>query len=188
VYGELRMILQCMQWDQPSRRAQRWILKSSAHLASLEALCQQFPEALIIMSHRDPLQTVPSVCSLMTMLHALECDRVDKVEVGRFTAKRWAWNLSRFTQSRARLPSDRFHDVRYRQLVQEPVEEVGRVFARLGEKLTSEAAASINQRLESNRRDKRPAHQYSLGEFGLSEAELLRDFAEYRTAFLNSGP
>ena len=30
-----------------------------AHLASLEALCREFPDALIIMNHRDPLQTVP---------------------------------------------------------------------------------------------------------------------------------
>lgn len=186
VYSELRTVLQFMQWDQSSRRAQRWILKSSAHLASLEALCREFPDALIIMNHRDPLQTVPSVCSLMTMLHALECDQVDKVVVGQFTAKRWAWNLSRFTRLRATLPPDRFHDMGYRTLLHDPIPEVGRVFARLGETLTAEARTAVTQWLESNRRDKRPSHEYSLSEFGLSEEGLRHDFAEYRATFLSA--
>ena len=57
----------------------------------------------------------------MTMLHALECDQVDKVVVGQFTAKRWAWNLSRFTRLRATLPPDRFHDMGYRTLLHDPI-------------------------------------------------------------------
>jgi hypothetical protein len=184
VYAELRRVLQFMQWDDPTRRAKRWILKSSAHLASLGALCAEFPEALIIMSHRDPLQTVPSVCSLMTMLHALESEQIDKIMVGRFTAKRWAWNLERFMEWRSRLPAARFYDIPYRDLMEDPVAAVGHVLTRLGEPLTPLTAATIDSWLEANRRDKRPRHLYTLAEFGLSEDELRTDFKAYRSMFL----
>jgi hypothetical protein len=184
VYAELRKVLQFMQWDDPTRCAKRWILKSSAHLASLGALCAEFPEALIIMSHRDPLQTVPSVCSLMTMLHALESDQMDKIIVGRFTAKRWAWNLERFMEWRSKLPAARFYDIPYRGLMEDPVSAVGRVLTRLGEPLTASTAAEIDSWLDANRRDKRPQHRYTLAEFGLSEDELRTDFKAYRSMFL----
>jgi hypothetical protein len=184
VYAELRKVLQFMQWDDPTRRDKRWILKSSAHLASLGALCAEFPEALIIMSHRDPLQTVPSVCSLMTMLHALESDQMDKIIVGRFTAKRWAWNLERFMELRSRLPAARFYDIPYRDLMEDPVSAVGRVLTRLGEPLTASTAAEIDGWLDANRRDKRPQHRYTPAEFGLSEDELRTDFKAYRSMFL----
>jgi hypothetical protein len=184
VYRELRAVLQFMQWDDRTRGAKRWILKSSAHLASLGALCAEFPEALVIMSHRDPLQTVPSVCSLMTMLHALESDQVDKVIVGRFTARRWAWNLERFMEWRWGLPAERFYDIPYRDLMQDPVTAVGRVLARLGEQLTPAAGGAIDSWLDANRRDKRPEHRYTLAEFGLSEDELRSDFKDYRSVFL----
>src|ERR1700733_12974968 len=113
VYTELRTVLQFMQGNEPVRRSQRWILKSSAHLASLDGLCQEFPEALIVMNHRDPLQTVPSVGSLMTMLHGLGCDPVNRITVGRFTDDRWAWNLTRITEFRKTLPGTRFCDIDY---------------------------------------------------------------------------
>jgi hypothetical protein len=185
VYRELRKVLQFMQWDDRTRHAKRWILKSSAHLASLGALCDEFPEALIIMSHRDPLQTVPSVCSLMTMLHALECEQVAKIVVGRFTAKRWAWNLERFMEWRSRLPAARFHDIPYRDLIEEPVAAVSHVLSRLGEEITPSTRAAIDSWLDANRRDKRPQHRYTLAEFGLFDDELRTDFKKYRSVFLH---
>jgi hypothetical protein len=99
---------------------------------------------------------------------------------------RWAWNLLRFTQLRARLPPERFYDMGYRELLHDPIPEVGRVFARLGEGVTAEARTSVAQWLENNRRDKRPAHEYSLSEFRLSEEGLRHDFAEYRATFLGA--
>lgn len=184
VYQELRSVLQFMQWNEPARRAQRWILKSSAHLASLEALCAEFPDALVIMNHRDPLQTVPSLCSLMTMLHGIECEKLDKVTVGRSIAKRWAWNLQRFTELRARLPAARFLDMNYRGLIDDAVNEVGKVFERLGEPLNAQTQAAIGGWLAKNNRDKRPPHRYTLAEFGLTEDELLHSFADYRSTYV----
>jgi hypothetical protein len=181
-YRELRTVMQFMQWYQPARRSQRWVLKSSAHLASLEGLTMEFPEALVIMGHRDPAQTIPSLCSLITMLHGLERGQVDKVTVGRWIAERWAWNLDRYTRVRSELSPDRFLDIDYRELTRNPLEVVRRVFARLQQPLTQDAQTSLSAWIKANRRDRRPAHSYTLGEFGLTDAWLAQRFAGYRAA------
>lgn len=183
VYRELRTLLKAMQWVEPARRRQRWILKSSAHLPTVDAVCEEFPETRIIMIHRDPLEAVPSVCSLMTMLHSIERKDVDLVEVGQFTAARWAWNLSRYASLRESLPEHRFIDIDYRDLTADALKQVRRVFSDLGEPMTPEAEERIAQWSRANARDKRPTHQYSLERFGLTAAGLSEAFAEYRSAF-----
>ena len=53
-------------------------------------LLDAFPNSLIIQTHRDPLKTMPSHCSMITPLYGIYSDDYDAKEVGRFTCQRWA--------------------------------------------------------------------------------------------------
>jgi hypothetical protein len=185
MYRELRRVLQSMQWFDPSRRGRRWLLRSSAHLASLEALTGEFPEARLLMTHRDPLETIPSLCSLMTMLQGLGSNRMDKIDSGRFIAERWAWNLQEFMRIRARLPRERFLDVYYADLVREPL-AVGLAVVRalgLGDDYPTRVA--MQNWLDANGRERHPPHHYTAQEFGLTPESLASMFADYRTTFVS---
>jgi hypothetical protein len=183
MYSELRRVLQSMQWFDPGRRGARWILKSPAHLASLEALAAAFPGARLIMTHRDPLETIPSLCSLMTMLQGIGTERLDKQQSGRFIAERWAWNLREFMRVRSRLPAERFIDVHYDDLTRDPLSTGRAIVRELG--LPDDAAATSAMRawLEVNGRERHPPHRYTATDFGLTPDSLSALFADYRATF-----
>lgn len=183
-YEELRTVLKFLQWQDPARAGKRWVLKTPGHLAALDAVLAVFPEAQLIMTHRDPVMTVPSYCSMITALHEFGAAHVDRVTVGRFTAARWARMLERFTQLRDRLGGERFIDVAYEDLQADPLREWRRVLGRLGEPATAGTEQAARQWLKDNAREKRAVHRYTLEEFGLDAAQLERAFAAYRTRFL----
>lgn len=113
-YRELRTVLGFLQWQDSARRGRRWVLKTPGHLAALDAAMAVFPAARFVMTHRDPVDTVPSYCSMVAALHGAGTDRLDRVTVGRFTARRWAALLERFTRAREARGDARFIDVAYR--------------------------------------------------------------------------
>ncbi len=43
----------------------QWLLKSPAHLWHLDALATEYPDAIIVQTHRDPLVVVASVSALV---------------------------------------------------------------------------------------------------------------------------
>ncbi len=183
-YEELRIVLKFLQWQDPTRAGKRWVLKTPGHLAALDAVLAVFPEAQLIMTHRDPVTTVPSYCSMISALQQFGTDQVDRVKVGRFTAQRWARMLARFTQAREEHGEQRFIDVPYESLQADPLGQWRRVLERLGEPVTAEMQRAAEQWLKDNAREKRAAHRYTLEEFGLDRAGLEVAFAAYRSKFL----
>lgn len=183
-YAELRDILKYLQWQDPSRRGCQWVLKSPSHLMSVEQAASVFPEALFVITHRDPLQTVPSYASMMQALYGMVSTRVDRHEVGAFWEARLADWMRLFMEARARLGEDRFVDVRYEDVVREPIRQAERVLARAGIGVDARMEAAMAEFLAGNKREQRAAHHYSLEEFGLSAAQVERDFAAYRARFL----
>jgi len=111
-------------------------------------------------------------------------DRVDPVELGRFTEGRWAGFLRHFTEVRARLPANRFIDVRYEDLVRAPLEQARRVLTRLNIDMSADTETAMTEWLAENARDKRAAHHYELGHYGLTESDIRGDFAAYIDRFL----
>jgi hypothetical protein len=184
-YRYLVRLLQFLQWQKRRRgeTATRWVLKAPYHLGSLDALFAAFPDARIAMTHRDPVQTVPSLASLVRTLYVLGSDSVDRLEIGAHWGRRWARALERAIAARARC-EDRFLDIYYDDLVADPMGEVRRIYAHAGLELTSFAEAQMRRWAVENERDRRPVHAYTLEEFGYTQAGLRRDFAAYCARFL----
>jgi hypothetical protein len=185
-YTTLRRFLQFLQWQKRKRGAlrERWVLKTPGHLGYLDTLLRVFPGALIVQTHRDPVQTIPSAASLNASLWGLSSDAVDTREAARQWQARMAWAVRRCLVSRERIPVQQLADVWFSDALANPLGEVERIYAHFGIELTGAARLALEQWLRNNRRDKRPAHDYTLEQFGLSAAEIERDFAEYRARFI----
>ena len=59
-------------------------------MAHLEVLLETYPDACIVMTHRDPARVLPSLCSLVTRWRGLYEDDVDIAEVARWQVEMWA--------------------------------------------------------------------------------------------------
>lgn len=182
-YADLKEILQSLQWQDPARRGTKWVLKTPGHLMALDGVLDTFPEAKIVMTHRDPVQTVPSYCSMMTTLYHMG-STVDRERIGAFWEKRLAELLDLFMSVRAKVGPDNFIDVRYTDTTTKPVEEGKRVLAEAGIAVTPEIEAGMAEWVEANKREDRAPHRYALEDFGLTRELVEQDFAEYRAAYL----
>jgi hypothetical protein len=174
-YRELREWLQVLQWQNPARRGLPWVLKSPHHLMAVDTVLDTFPSCKIVMTHRSPAKAVPSYASMVSSICGQYSDEVDQVAIGRYWRDRFVTTLREFTAARARRP-DRFVDVRFQDVVADPVAEASRVMSLLG--LPADRAA-FEEYMARNQSQRHGSHTYTAEDFGLSEAELEKDFAFY---------
>ena len=174
-YLELHEWLQVLQWQDPSRRGKPWVLKSPHHLTAVDTVLDTFPGCKIVMTHRSPTQAVPSYASMVSSISGQYSDHVDPSDIGHYWRDRFATTLREFTAVRERRP-DRFVDAQFRDVVSDPVAEATRITSELGLPADPDAFKAYMAR---NRSEKHGSHTYSAEDFGLSEAELEKDFAFY---------
>jgi sulfotransferase family protein len=175
-YRELREWLQALQWQDPTRRGRPWVLKSPHHLTAVDTVLDTFPGCRILMTHRSPVKAVPSYASMVSSICHQYSDDVDRVAIGRYWRDRFVTTLREFQEVRARRP-DRFVDVRFTDVVADPVATAARVMTSLGLPAEPDAFAAYMTR---NREQRHGSHTYTAADFGLSEGELARDFAFYK--------
>jgi hypothetical protein len=187
-YTFLRRLLRFLQWQKRRRgeTAERWVLKTPMHLGFLELLFETFPGARVIQTHRDPLETIPSVASMYLALWGLATEKPDPLEVGRQCLERYAGALRRCLAARERLPADRFVDVSYREVARDPLASVRRVYDAVGRALSPGAAAAMAAWVAANPREHRPPHEYTLESFGYTREAIEREFAAYRARFVGA--
>jgi len=176
-YRNQLQVLQDQQWGE------RWLLKTPFHIFNLDALLTVFPDACIVQTHRDPLETVPSTCSLAATFRDLYADRVDCAGLGRDMLAHFAYGIDRCLETRAKTAGCHFHDVDYRTLVQDPMAVVESIYRRFGFHLSDQARARMRIYLESNPQHKNGVHRYSLEEFGLDAETVAAQFKRYTEQF-----
>ncbi len=185
-YAFLRRLLQFLQWQKRRRgeAAERWVLKTPMHLGHLAELFETFPGARVIQTHRDPLETIPSVASMYLALWGLATEKPDPLEVGRQCLERYAGALRRCLRSRDAMPAERFVDVSYRDVARDPLGAVRRIYVAVGRALAPAAEAAMAAWVAKNPREHRPPHEYTMETFGYTRAAIEREFAEYRARFI----
>jgi len=178
-----RHFLQQLQWHCSS---ERWVLKAPAHLSALEELCAVYPDVGVIMTHREPLEVLASEASLHTVLRQTFSDSVDPAAVGREMTELTAAEIRAGLETRDHdcAPPERFLDVRYRDLVKDPIGAVRRVYTHFDIPFTTIAEARMRRYMAETTKDKHGAHVYSLTQFGLNPDQERERYREYRERFL----
>jgi hypothetical protein len=181
-YAWHRSFLQHLQWRCPG---ERWVLKAPAHLFGLEPLFATYPDAGIIMTHRDPLEVVASLASLHTTLRSTFSDTVDPLAVGQEATGRWADGMARALAVRdsGRVPSGHFADVRYPDLMRDPIGTVRQLYRHFDLPWRPGFEERMRRFLAENPKDKHGRHSYSLAEFGLDADEERARYRAYRERF-----
>ncbi|GLY53050.1 sulfotransferase [Lentzea sp. NBRC 102530] len=181
-YRELREWLQVLQW-QHADRARPWVLKSPHHLTAVDTVLDEFPDCKIVMTHRSPVNAVPSYASMVCAMSSQYSENVDAVQAGRYWSGRFARTLRGFASARSARP-DRFVDVRFADTVSTPLEVARQVLDALGLPPGPADDAAFEAYLSRNRTERHGAHSYAPEDFGLSEDRLRADFAFYSEVYL----
>jgi hypothetical protein len=188
-YAHLHRMLRFLQWQkrQAGHVADRWVLKSPAHLGYLDALRAEFGDLHVVHMHRDPRQTIPSGAGLNATLHAMHADRVDRRRVGAQWLQRMGWTNDRAMATRDRWPDEATvcTDVAFADAVADPIGQVSRVYDAIGLPLTAHAEAAMRRWLVDRPREAARS-PYAAGDFGLDDAQIDERFATYDARFRSS--
>ena len=163
----------------------RWVLKWPAWLQVLPSLMKAYPNATVVVCHRDPLEMLSSVTSLLTTLRSAHADGVDIRDVGRQQADRQLALLTQHMADRdAGIPSPaQVVDVHFADLNDDPVDAVRRVHAAAGIPFTAEDEARITAHLGDKPRGRHGGHQHDFGAIGLDRDRERARFASYQERF-----
>ena len=183
-YDDLIQILQSLQWQDPSRKGKSWVLKTPGHLMGLQTVLEVFPDAKIVMTHRNPVSTIPSYCSMEASLYKMGSTDISNVEIGSYWMKRLKDWLDNFMAVRANADSDRFIDVNYKSLLTASSQEGMRVLSAAGIPMSSEIKTGMEEWIEANRREHRAVHKYSLQDFGLDEDDIRTKYGDYISQYV----
>ncbi|MFK7988556.1 MAG: sulfotransferase [Sandaracinaceae bacterium] len=165
------------------RGTRAWVLKSPHHLEWLDVILEMFPDTRVIWTHRDPAVAVPSFCSMVAHGRGVFSDAVDPREVGEEWLRKTARLVSRALHARA-AHEGRFIDVHYADLVADPVAEVRRVHAALGDRFDPETERRVRAKLAAHPQHKYGRHRYEPASFGLDASRVHVAFPEYMARFL----
>lgn len=175
-YALHRHVLQHLQAFAPR---QWWTLKAPPHLFWLDRMFETYPDARVVVTHRDPAAVLPSNASLISFLRK-GAGEVDPKKVGRHEVAKWKGGLERTMAYRASgKHKAQIFDSQYVDYMRDPMGAVAAIYDHFGMTLTAEAETRMRAFLAENKQDKHGAHHYTAEEFGLDAASLHREFADY---------
>lgn len=169
-----------------SRQAEkRWVLKSPDHVHGLKELFAVFPDAMIIQTHRNPLEVLRSSSHLTRVLQGLYAEPSSRDLIGEREARLLAEGTERFIRFRDQHPElkERFIDLRYTDLVADPIATVKRVYQWLNLPLSLPAEQRMRALISMRARYPNRHTLPTLADLGLSVPTEARRFQDYCSRF-----
>lgn len=181
-YRYHRLYLQHLQSRHP---APRWVLKSPGHLWCLGALLAEYPNALLVQTHRDPLRIIASLSSLMSVLRRLGSDNISVPDIADEFAGYLVEGLDRSVAARkdASVPADRVVDTQFRSFMADPLATIREIYDKLGLELGAEAEQRMRAFLAENTTEKHGGHHYTWTDTELDEGEWREQTRAYQDYF-----
>ncbi|CAF2963852.1 unnamed protein product, partial [Rotaria sp. Silwood2] len=172
-----------------------WLLKSPIHIFSFDKLLQHYPNALLIMTHRQLDEVLPSSCCLTLATVGLYFDETNSISRDRILKRCCQFVdteiecLMKFrTSDNGVLGQLKKHilDITYNNLMKDPIGVVHQIYDYFDLHWSNEMEMAMRDWLLRNPQGKQGRHTYSLAEFGLNQEDIETRYADYINLFLSS--
>ena len=180
-YEFLRTMLKVLQWYRPR---ERWILKSPQHLEQLGPLLGTFPDATIVMTHRDPVSVVQSAITMLTYGARMSYRTPNPEWYLEYWTDRVHTLLTASVRDRHVLPSDRTIDVLFHEFMADDLATVERIYEVAKLPMTDQARFEIVHYLDTHQRGSNGQVLYDLrDDFGTTPSDVRASFDFYLEKF-----
>ncbi|MCP3958763.1 MAG: sulfotransferase, partial [bacterium] len=161
VYLEYLQHLQVFQSEAPQVRL---TLKAPAHLWGMSSLLKAIPNGFVVQTHREPVEVLASINSLISTMHAGVCDSFDANRMARVNLRFFEEMVQRGEEALADFPSRQQLHVRYDDLVKDPIAMVRKLYEHFDLKLTNEVEERLDHFVNN-----RPKHKYGRHEYAIED-------------------
>lgn len=176
-------LIRLNEWFEGTPEGRPRVMKSPQFLLDLEVVERVVPDALIVQTHRDPVDLVGSYCSTYADSRKRTQARFDPIALGEERLAQLHTMAERAVSARAKGDSRRFVDVHYARLVADPLAVVESLYARAGVPLSPSARGAMERWLAQNPQHKAGKHAYALADYGLDRAQVEARFGRYLERF-----
>ncbi len=180
-YEYMKTSVQILQWYRPR---ERWVLKSPQHLEQIGPLLSVFPDATIVVTHRDPVAVVQSTATMMAYAARMSYRHTMPEWYAEYWTDRMQRLLDRSVRDRHLLPEDRTVDVYFDRYMDDEMGTLQGIYDVAGLELTPEARAQIEAHRAAHPRGKDGRVVYDLRrDFGVTPDEVRARFGSYFDRF-----
>jgi hypothetical protein len=175
-----RIFLQHLQSGVPGQ----WLLKSPGHLWHLDQLLAEYPDAMIVQTHRDPLNVISSIAALMHHLRKMSSAESDLAECAAQSVEEITIGLAREMELRDSgvIPDDRIIDVRFSDFMGDPWSTIRRIYHRLDRELPAETEQAMRDFLAAHPGDG-GGKRYTWSDTGLDAGEVRERVRAYQDRY-----
>jgi hypothetical protein len=174
--------LQHQSTDDPDRV--QWVLKCPDHVFALDAVRAVYPDARIVFVHRDPLKVLPSVAKLTEILRQPFTHRQDRAEIGEQVTSRWHEGVEAMMRAaNSNLGKQPICHIHYRELTEDPLGTITRLYAHFGMPLGDDAVRDIAAEVKREKRGGYARNIYHFADHGLDAQRERGFFAGYMRRF-----
>ena len=156
-----------------------WVLKTPVYLPVLDLVFQFFPDAWILLTHRDPLKTLPSG---MSTLASVRWQRSEHVDLGALTGGASAtFDLMVHVKQRrdaGELP-DRIVDVHFLDQMRDPTSGIRAAYAKMGRPFDATHERRILDYVANKPKGKFGRHGYTPEDWGFERAAVREQTRAY---------
>ncbi len=175
-----------LQHLQSEHHSERWLLKSPAHLWNLPALIAEYPDAIVIQNHRDPLKVIASISALGASLREMTTDSFEVSTLAAQYGEDILLGLDRALEARndGLFAPGQVVDIRYQDIRHDLIGAVARIYDEIGLELTAQAESRMRAFLAAHPGDQAGSlKRYSFAETGLDESEFRARASAYQEFF-----
>ena len=180
-YAYLKRSLQAMQW---LRGGTRWVLKSPQHLEQFPVLYRTFPDATFVVTHRDPVEVIQSMCTMVSYAARMNSERPDPIRTSRYWLDRGADLLTTCLRDRAVLPGAQSIDVAFEDFMADEQGTVAAIYALADQPYDDRARAAMAAFCAAHPRGRHGGVRYEPADLGLDVDEVAHRLAGYRERFV----
>lgn len=178
-YAYYKRLLKLLQWKNPRGH---WLLKAPEHQSFLPTLFDVFPDARVVVTHRDPVKAQGSVTNLLGTIYSMRSDKAfdskafEELLTPEGTAARL--NLMIDWIEQGAVPAQQITHSHYADLVESPFEALQGLYARLGFPFSEETQQSVAAYLEHKPKGKFGAHTYMVDQDDRTR-QLFKRYQQY---------
>jgi hypothetical protein len=180
-YAYLARVLKVLQWARPARR---WSLKLPPDLFALDVIAKVFPDATFVWAHRDPIESISSICSLCAQVREKQGGAaVRPEEIGPEQLEFQAIAVDRALAARADIGEHRFVDVWQKDLSRDTFGTIAALYRKLGLEMSEDYRANLATREAEKPRGRFGRHEHALAPYGIDEGAIADRLSAYIERF-----
>jgi hypothetical protein len=157
--------------------AKKILINSNPSVFRIRTILEVFPDARFVFLYRSPEETIPSYLSLFARTAAF---RISRDRQSDFYRQKYRWSrhlYSYFEHVRGEIPEGQLFELPFDRFTKAPEESVRQVLRFAGITPSGRTMQAVQR--EVSKPKKRPHSNYPVEHFGISRAELQRDFGGY---------